>query len=542
MKRASRLLLGLCLLIPAAAEAATAAPAATIDCHSAKAPTVDFDTFMNTCRARAAAERSRMGAASPQAAAAVANVYDSRTTVAGVASATVNWNNVPTWSDADIMAQFATTRDARYMTMAGDSRSRRLTWQYPDDGCYARAEQVNAQVTQAGKAAPYKLFAFSWNQVALAPSTSNTSSGVINWRYHVVPVVKNSVGQAIVFDAALSPCRPLFWKDWLLLMAGSLAFYDDVAGGNGVTLASPTAYDPFSLLTGEPSHTTESLNTEVQQFLPLEWQRQSDLGRDPNVVLLNSPPWSGYGCWSTTLVGASANVAPGVNTTVTATCPFGTLAVGGGFTANASFAISKDAMSGKAWQVTGRNNGNSSQTLYTQVSCLIGAPSGASIASIQGNVVNVTANSNGTSTATCGSGTLVSGGFTTTLGSNPSTVMRLYNNNRTTSTGNTWQVSAQNTTSASKSVTSFAYCLQGTNYTANQASGTLTSGGYASTGCNSPPAQLIVGGGIGFPRTTNYTVWDASFIRQSGYLVEMSPAPANDDPNAKGYAECLSHP
>jgi len=541
MKRVNHLLLGLCLLAPAAADAATAAPTATIDCRSAKAPTVDWDTFMNTCRARAAAERTQLGGAGAKALAAVANVFDSRTTIAGVNNGTVTWNNVPTWSDADIMAQFAATRDARYMTMSGDPRLRRLSWQYPDNGCFARAEQVNVQVTQAGKATPYKLFAFSKYQ-GLVAHTTNTDSGVIGWWYHVVPVVKNTAGQAIVLDAALSPCRPLFWRDWLALMANDLAFYDDVAGGNGVTLAAPTAYDPFSLVTGEPSHSTQSLNEQTGQFLPLEWQRQTDLGRDPNVVLLNSPPWSGYGCWLTTLAGGSANVAPGANTTVTATCPFGTLAVGGGFTGSTDFAISKNAMNGKAWQVTGRNNGSSTQTLFTQVSCLISPPTGASIASIQGNVVNVTANSNGTSTATCSSGTLVSGGFTTTLGSSPATVMRLYNNNRTTSTGNTWQVSAQNTTSASKSVTSFAYCLQGTSYTTNQASGTLTSGGFASTGCSSPPTQLIVGGGIAFPRTTNYTVWDASFIRQSGYLVQMAPAPANGDANAKGFAECLSHP
>lgn len=542
MKRASHLLLGLCLLIPAAADAATAAPATTIDCRSAKAPTVDWDTFMNTCRAQADAERTRLGGPGAKAlAAAAANVFDSRTTVAGVASAPINWNNVPTWSDADIMAQFATQRDARYMTMSGDSRQRRISWQYPDNGCFARAEQVNVRVTQAGKATPYKLFAFSKYQ-GLVAHTTNSDSGVVGWWYHVVPVVKNSAGQAIVFDAALSPCRPLFWRDWLALMANDLAFYDDVAGGNGVTLASPTAYDPFSLVTGEPSHAAQSLDEQVSQFLPLEWQRQIDLGRDPNVVLLDSPPWSGYGCWSTTLVGGSASVAPGVNTTVTATCPFGTLAVGGGFTGDASFAVSKNAMSGRAWQITARNNGSSSKTLFTQVSCLIGAPSSASIASIQGNVVNVTANSNGTSTAACSSGTLVSGGFTTTLGSNPATVMRIYNSNRTTTTGNTWQVSAQNTTSGSKSVTSFAYCLQGTNYSTSQNSATLQSGGYASTGCSSPPAQLIVGGGIAFPRLTNYTVWDASFIRQSGYLVQMSPAPAGGDANAKGFAECLSHP
>jgi hypothetical protein len=535
MQRARYLLLGLCVLFPAVAEAA--APADAIDCSSAIPPKGDRAAFLSTCRSRAAAERSKLGVAGAAAAAAAANVLDSRTTLTGA-----NWASVPTWSDADIAAQFAATRDAQYMTTAGDPRQRRISWQYPDNGCFARAEQVNVRIAAAGKPKPYKLFAFG-QSADLVVSTTNHPDGNVHWWYHVVPVVKNSVGQAVVFDAALSPCRPLFWREWLGLMAGDITFFDNVAGGNGVTVASPNAYDPFSLVTGEPSHSQQSLDEQVGIFLPAEWNRQQAMGRDPNVVLFASPPWSGWGCWNTTVVGGSAAVAPGANTTVTATCPLFTLAVGGGFTANANFAISKNAMSGsKAWQITGRNNGSTTQTLYGQARCLIGAPSGASVASIQGNVVNVSANSNGTSTATCGSGVLVSGGFTTTLGSNPATVMRIYNNNRTTTTGNTWQASAQNTTSASKSVTSFAYCLQGTNYSVSQTTATLSSSGFASTGCSGLPTNVTVGGGYAFPRTTNYTVWDASFLRQWGWLVQMSPPPANGDANAKGHAECMSHP
>lgn len=538
MTRARCVLLGLCLLFPAAADAADAAAVATdaaVDCKSARPPKTAWSTYVSSCRSQAAAERQRAGGASAQAAAAAANVYDSRTTVANA-----NFANVPIWSDADIIAQFAATRDTAYMTTAGDPRLRRISWLYPDNGCYARAEQVGVRVAQAGKPRPYKLFAFGASE-GLWVSTNNHPDGSVNWWYHVVPVVRNSAGQPIVLDAAVSPCRPLHWKDWLALM-GDLAYFDNVAGGNGVTVADSTAYHPFSLVTGEPSHAQESLDDQIGEFLPAEWNRQMELGRDPNVVLFATPPWSGYGCWGSTLVTASANVAPGVNTTVTATCPFATLAVGGGFGASStSFAISRSTMSGRSWQVTGRNNGNSTMSLYSEAACLIGAPSGASIASIQGNVVNVSPNSNGTSTATCGSGKLVSGGFTTTLGSNPATVMRIYNNNRTTSTGNTWQASAQNTTSGSKSVTSFAYCLQGTNYSANQISASLDSQGTSIVACN-PSTQLATGGGFTFPRLTGYTVYNAMFLGPTAYFAQMSPAPAGGDPNAKAFAECLSHP
>jgi hypothetical protein len=427
------------------------------------------------------------------------------------------------------------------MTTEGDTRRRRMWWPFTDDGCFTREELVTVRVAQAGKPRPYKLFAFGRFQ-GLHVGTSNHPDGGVSWWYHVVPVVKNPAGQAIVLDAAVSPCRPLFWREWLGLMAPDITFFDDVAGGNGVTVADPNAYIPWSLVTGEPSHEQESLNDQVGVYLPAEWNRAQDLGRDPNAVLFATPPWSGYGCWGSKLVTASANVAPGANTTVTATCPIGTLAVGGGFGAGStSFAISKSAMSGRAWQVTGRNNGSTTKALYSEAACLIGAPSGASISSIQGNVVNVAVNSNATSTATCGSGKLTSGGFTTTLGSNPATVMRIYNNNRTTSTGNTWQTSAQNTTAGSKSVTSFAYCLQGTNYNVNQISANLDSNGTAIVGCN-PSTQLAAGGGITFPRLTNYTVYNAVFLGPTAYYAQMSPAPAGGDANAKAFAECLSHP
>src|SRR4051794_27261883 len=79
---------------------------AAIDCKSAAAPTVDAKTYMDTCRAQATTARLQLG----QAAVAAASVFDSRTTVAGA-----NFANVPTWSDADIVAQFAATRDTRYM-------------------------------------------------------------------------------------------------------------------------------------------------------------------------------------------------------------------------------------------------------------------------------------------------------------------------------------------------------------------------------------------------------------------------------------------
>jgi hypothetical protein len=43
-------------------------------------------------------------------------------------------------SYADLENQFHMIRDTRYLQTSEPSFPRRLTWLYPDDGCYARAE------------------------------------------------------------------------------------------------------------------------------------------------------------------------------------------------------------------------------------------------------------------------------------------------------------------------------------------------------------------------------------------------------------------
>jgi hypothetical protein len=147
-------------------------------------------------------------------------------------------------------------------------------------------------VARAGKARPHKLFEFG----PLRVDTDNASSGRIGWWYHVVPVVKNGSGEPIVFDAAVSPCKPLPYLKWLALMVDDMAAYDDLENDHGVALGDSWSYAPFSLSSGEPSHSSESLDTLQGTFLCSEWSRQTEFGRDPNLVLGATPPWSGSGC------------------------------------------------------------------------------------------------------------------------------------------------------------------------------------------------------------------------------------------------------
>ena len=189
MRRMIYLLPVLCILGPVNATNA-ASPAPDINCKSARLPSVPLKTYFETCDAQAAAARSRSG----QLALSSTTVFQDRTTVAGR-----TFTGVPTWTDADILSQFPLTRDNRYMTVSSNPGfQRRISWMYPADGCFSRAEQVDVQAANAGKVRPYKLFAFG----ALHVTTSNDPKGYVDWGWHTVPVVKNSAGEPIVFDAA----------------------------------------------------------------------------------------------------------------------------------------------------------------------------------------------------------------------------------------------------------------------------------------------------------------------------------------------------
>jgi hypothetical protein len=349
-------------------------------------------------------------------------------------------------------------------------------------------------------------------------------------------VVRRTNGEPIVFDPSLNPCRPLNWKKWLSLMVDDVEVFNTPGSDFAISLGSPNAYYPTSLKNGEPSHQAESLSQQQVQYLNYEWARQVELGRDPNVVLGATPPWSGYKCVMAQPEYSAINtVNAGAAKSLTVTCPFATLAVGAGHSVPSGVKVTKNIKNGNGWQVDVRNTTGSSKTFSMTTLCLTGAPSNAQVSSIQGNVVNINPNTNATSTASCNNGTLIGGGYTTSDGSS---IMRVYSNNRTSSTSSTWTVSAQNTTGASKSLTAFAYCLPGTSFTFSQNSATMETGVAFVIG--SP--KKTIGGGFSFVRTNNYS---PSSLYQFGpeiYIVNLDGVPSSGDTTARGYAQCLATP
>jgi hypothetical protein len=163
--------------------------------------------------------------------------------------------------------------------------------------------------------------------------------------------------------------------------------------------------------------------------------------------------------------------------------------------------------------------------------------SGTQVSSIQGNVVSVNPNAYATSTASCGSGMLVGGGYTTTQGS--TSVMRIYTNGRSSNTGSTWQASAFSTTGSAKWITAFAYCLMNTSFTFSQTAGSMDQAGVGFASCS---PNTVMGGGFSFPPTSDYKVNHMYGFGSMTYIVNMQSVPSTGDPNAKAYAECLAYP
>lgn len=182
-------------------------------------------------------------------------------------------------SFADLENEFKYIRDNRFITTEDPKFPRRITWLYPDDGCYARAETAKHELQNHHFANPNKIFVFG----DLYASTQNSPTGSISWWYHVALVYR--VGsEAYVFDPALEAHHPLKLKDWNKLI-----------GGEDTTLlysiCAADSYDPSADCIHpieEPSDYTLSIQ---KGFLESEWYRLIELNRNPTEELGNNPPW-----------------------------------------------------------------------------------------------------------------------------------------------------------------------------------------------------------------------------------------------------------
>ena len=199
-----------------------------------------------------------------------------------------------------IYVNYKLIRDLRYFHEENNATFyRRITWLYPDDGCWTRASAVikdffgpiNNIVNQFTR--PSKIFVFG----NLCVNTLNHKNGKVTWWYHTAPVIKDSeTNQTYVLDPSVDPYQPVRTEDWVRL----------ITSRTGACTGSRSTIDKFNICNGYGSNpydfcqnialvnVTNEMYSMLSQiwFRPLERQRQSELGFDPNKTLGNEPPWN----------------------------------------------------------------------------------------------------------------------------------------------------------------------------------------------------------------------------------------------------------
>lgn len=199
---------------------------------------------------------------------------------AKVALHSLDTTSIPEMPSYEVMEnEFKYVRDTRFLKTSDANFPRRLSWLYPDDGCYARAEVSKRKLVEHQMPAPKKIFVFG----NLFANTTNTPTGTVSWWYHVA--VTYRVGSEVyIFDASIDPTRPMTLNEWNHAVGGNQASVQ-------YSVCAPNAYDPGSDCDSPREVNVSTLMAEQNSFLRPEWDRVKKLNRDPHRELGEFPPW-----------------------------------------------------------------------------------------------------------------------------------------------------------------------------------------------------------------------------------------------------------
>ena len=167
---------------------------------------------------------------------------------------------------------------------------RRISWLYPDDGCFVRADLAAKKISTDRQMTLGKVFVFG----DLWVKSNNTPEGSTTWWYHVALTYQDQ-GHFYVLDPAVEPTRILEIKEWqrLLNYDGTKYLNDDEISQKTIRYAFCTtgAYQPFHTCVGAPGVELDKAVTDELDYLDLERTRLKDLNRNPDEELGDSPPW-----------------------------------------------------------------------------------------------------------------------------------------------------------------------------------------------------------------------------------------------------------
>lgn len=176
---------------------------------------------------------------------------------------------------------FRKIRDSRIIKFGNTAFPRRPTWLYPDDGCAARAAIAAYELESLGYPAPNKIFAFGNLEI----QTPNSPDGSVNWWFHVVVGYKYR-NDVIIFDPSIEPASVLTLRQWLMRMNAP------IDANVELSICDKGAINPTSNCQTKMNPSEGEVLLLQQKYLLPEWQRLEDLGRQPELELGDTPPWS----------------------------------------------------------------------------------------------------------------------------------------------------------------------------------------------------------------------------------------------------------
>lgn len=183
-------------------------------------------------------------------------------------------------SYVELLSMFYYVRDSRFLFEKNlPYFARRISWLYPDDGCFARAAMTGISLEAAQFTRPAKIFAFG----DLSVQTPYSSKGEVYWWYHTAAVV-NYMETIYVLDPSLDSERPMLVGDWY----NSMGAENDLKG----VVCNPLTYDPFDYCYKISSKSDTYARTDQSKYLEKEWSRMQNLGYEPLQILGNNPPWN----------------------------------------------------------------------------------------------------------------------------------------------------------------------------------------------------------------------------------------------------------
>ncbi len=227
------------------------------------------------------------------------SIYETSRSWADVIARTRLLNTVASWSNYKVIKDnFEKIRDLRYIN---DEKypdfSRRISWLYPDDGCWTRATAVIKDLFGPFKNAvnqyprPSKVFAFG----KLCANTSNSKTGKVTWWYHTAPIVRDAAtNQTYVLDPSVNPYGPTETEKWMTaISSNSGACSQSKSEVSLFNICNGYGVIPYDICQDEKINFAKEIHSMLTQYRyqAYERARQIELGRDADKVLGDLPPW-----------------------------------------------------------------------------------------------------------------------------------------------------------------------------------------------------------------------------------------------------------